>query len=97
MGVPAKKTDRQYTYGEYRQWPEDEAPTVVQPDIVLICDAGKLRRYGCYGGPEWVIKVLSPDTSRKDMLEKLRLYELHGAREYWIGAPGAPHRLPCCR
>ncbi len=24
MGLPARKTDRRYTYGDYRTWPEDE-------------------------------------------------------------------------
>lgn len=149
MGLPAKKLDRHYTYGDYREWPDDErweliegvawnmspapsaahqgvssalhgrvfaflgtggckvfaAPfdvllpdepdqpedqidTVVQPDLSVICDLRKLRSYGCYGAPEWVVEILSPYTSRKDMLEKLTLYERHGVKEYWLVDPG---------
>ncbi len=42
MGEPALKNDRVYTYGDYKIWPEDDVTTVVQPDISIICDKGKL-------------------------------------------------------
>ena len=68
--------------------PDDEVPNVVQPDLVVICDPSKLRAFGCVGAPDWVIEILSPSTSRRDMVEKHALYERHGAKEYWVIDPG---------
>jgi Uma2 family endonuclease len=149
MGLPEKKTDRRYTYGDYRTWPDEErwelingtawnmspapsrkhqkillrltlcignflqygpcevypAPfdvllpdfldqseeditTVVQPDLAVICDEYKLSESGCRGAPDWIIEILSPSTSWKDLKKKRDLYEKHGVREYWIMDPG---------
>ncbi len=65
----------------------DEIDTVVQPDLVVVCDSAKLTRQGCTGAPDFVLEILSPATAFKDMEEKLRLYESHGVREYWILNP----------
>ncbi len=65
----------------------DEIDTVVQPDLVVVCDSAKLTRQGCTGAPDFVLEILSPTTAFKDMEEKLRLYESHGVREYWILNP----------
>ncbi len=67
---------------------EDDVRTVVQPDISVICDRNKLTDKGCTGAPDWIIEILSPYTSKKDMLIKFDLYERHGVREYWIVDPG---------
>jgi Uma2 family endonuclease len=149
MGIPLRKTDKNYTYGDYKNWPEDErweiiegvawnmspapsrkhqglstrfieqilpylkgkgcelyhAPfdvllpkideqdedditTVVQPDISVICDKNKLTDKGCTGAPDWIIEILSPFTSRKDLVIKHNLYQRHGVREYWVVDPG---------
>ena len=66
---------------------ESAITTVVQPDISVICDASKLTDKGCVGPPDWIIEIISPHTSHKDFLEKLKLYEQHGVREYWIVDP----------
>ena len=58
--------------------------TVVQPDLSVICDQSKLDRLGCRGAPDWIIEVLSPSTTLKDMNTKRSLYEQHGVQEYWI-------------
>jgi Uma2 family endonuclease len=68
--------------------PDDEVPNVVQPDLAVICDLSRLRPFGCLGAPDWVIEILSPYTSRRDMAEKRALYERHGVREYWVVDPG---------
>jgi Uma2 family endonuclease len=149
VGLPQRKTDRLYTYGDYRTWADEErwelidgaawamspaanryhqalsvelgrqisnflqgkpfrmyqAPfdvllpesadqdddavtTVVQPDVVVICDRAKLTPAGCTGAPDWIVEILSPRTARKDFELKLHLYERHGVREYWIVDPG---------
>ncbi len=67
---------------------EDDVATVVQPDISVICDKTKLTEKGCTGAPEWLVEILSPYTSRKDMAVKFELYGRHGVQEYWIVDPG---------
>ena len=149
MGIPMRKADRHYTYGDYRKWPEEErweliegvawnmspAPyrvhqktltrmlgtvipflegkecevypvpfdvllleegeleeddvsSVVQPDISVICDTAKLIKKGCTGPPDWIVEITSPFTASRDFIFKLRLYEKHGVREYWMVDPG---------
>jgi len=66
--------------------PED-VDTVVEPDITVVCDTGKLDKYGCKGAPELVIEVLSPSTRRHDRLVKLDLYQRAGVAEYWLVDP----------
>lgn len=66
---------------------ESDFSTVVQPDICVICDLEKLTPQGCTGAPDWVIEILSPSTSSKDLNEKFDLYQHAGVREYWIVQP----------
>jgi Uma2 family endonuclease len=145
MGLPLKKTDRHYTYADYKTWPDDErwelidgvawnmspAPSanhqalsidlssrvftyhrstpcrvfaapfdvllpaqgeededavssVVQPDLVVICDPSKLTPRGCFGPPDWAVEILSPYTALKDLNHKKALYERSGILEYWL-------------
>ena len=67
---------------------DEDIPTVVQPDISVICNRSKLTPMGCTGPPDWIIEILSPYTSRKDMSLKYELYQRHGVREYWVVDPG---------
>ncbi|MBC7964043.1 MAG: Uma2 family endonuclease [Steroidobacteraceae bacterium] len=66
---------------------DSDVTTVVQPDLVVICDEKKLDDRGCRGAPDLVVEILSPSTSRKDIGVKFSLYERHGVREYWIIHP----------
>lgn len=75
---------------------EEELATVVQPDISVICDPGKLDEAGCVGAPDLVVEVLSPSTAYKDQTEKLAAYEKHGVREYWIINPDRGSVLVYC-
>jgi len=61
--------------------------TVVQPDIVVICDRAKLNRAGCAGAPDMVIEILSPSTTSYDMILKYQKYLQAGVREFWIVDP----------
>lgn len=71
---PKKKADKDIT-------------TVVQPDICVVCDASKIDERGCLGSPDWIIEVLSPRTSAKDLSIKFEVYEEAGVREYWVIHP----------
>ena len=64
--------------------------TVVQPDVVLVCDPAKLAN-GRYvdGVPDLAVEVISPATGRRDRLAKRDLYERTGVVDYWIADPEA--------
>ena len=61
--------------------------TVVQPDVMVVCDRSKLINGRVWGAPDLVIEVLSPSTRRKDMFLKGNKYFEAGVREYWIVDP----------
>jgi Uma2 family endonuclease len=65
----------------------DSTETVVQPDILVVCDQGKIKEDGIYGAPDFIAEILSPSTAYKDMSVKLKLYERSGVREYWMVNP----------
>ena len=64
-----------------------EIKTVVQPDICVVCDPLKIDTLGCLGAPDWIIEILSPHTSQKDLREKFDVYEKSGVKEYWVIHP----------
>ncbi|MEQ8187723.1 MAG: Uma2 family endonuclease [Candidatus Eremiobacterota bacterium] len=66
---------------------DDNIYTVVQPDLVVICDNNKISRKGCKGAPDIVIEILSPSTASKDCIRKRELYEKHKVKQYWIIEP----------
>lgn len=66
---------------------DEKTDTVVEPDIVLVCDPQKLDKRGCRGAPDWIIEVLSASTALKDMNLKRDLYEQQGVQEYWLVQP----------
>lgn len=64
-----------------------QSDRIVQPDIVVICDQSKIKERGCFGAPDWIIEILSPHTTKKDLQDKFDLYEESGVQEYWIIEP----------
>ena len=66
---------------------DEDIQTVVQPDIVVICDKSKLDQRGYRGAPALIVEILSPSTSKKDLSEKYDLYERCGVKEYWVVFP----------
>lgn len=66
---------------------DEDIKTVVQPDIVVVCDKSKLDDRGCKGAPDLIIEITSPTTSRLDVKDKFNLYERAGVKEYWIADP----------
>jgi len=66
---------------------DERCTTVVQPDILVVCDPAKLTERNVRGAPDWIIEVLSPATARHDHLTKRALYERAGVREYWLVHP----------
>ena len=58
--------------------------TMVQPDLVILCDQEKLIRRCIFGAPDFVLEVLSDNSRPKDMVKKHAKYYEAGCREYWI-------------
>lgn len=63
---------------------ENKEHTVLQPDIVVVCDASNLTTQGCNGVPDMVVEVLSPGNTEKEMQDKFEVYQEAGVQEYWI-------------
>ena len=61
--------------------------TVVEPDIVVVCDNSKLNDDGCVGAPDLVMEILSKSTLSYDKVVKFNKYLQAGVREYWIIEP----------
>jgi Uma2 family endonuclease len=66
---------------------DETVDSVVQPDLLVVCDPAKLDRRGVRGAPDWIIEVLSPATAVHDQVVKRALYERAGVREYWLVHP----------
>jgi Uma2 family endonuclease len=60
---------------------------VVEPDILVMCDPGKVRPSHIEGPPDLIVEVLSPGTSARDLRPKKALYERSGVREYLVVDP----------
>jgi len=72
---------------DVRLFPEedDSDTTVVQPDIVVICDPSKLSDgKACRGAPDLVIEILSESSVIMDRKVKAEKYLEAGVKEYWI-------------
>lgn len=67
--------------------PDEKVDTVVQPDLIVVCDPAKLDDRGCRGAPDLVVEITSPSTASLDHIRKKALYERHGVREYWLVHP----------
>ena len=66
---------------------DDEVDTVVQADVLILCDPGKLVGRSVRGAPDWLVEVLSPSTARYDRTKKVPVYERAGVREVWLVHP----------
>jgi Uma2 family endonuclease len=61
--------------------------TVVQPDISVVCDPGKIDGKGCIGAPDIVVEILSPSNNEQELKHKYEVYEQSGVKEYWVVFP----------
>lgn len=66
----------------------DTPLTIVQPDLMVICDKSKLDGKRCNGAPDFIIEIVSPSNPSDDYIRKLYYYKTYGVREYWIVDPG---------
>lgn len=61
--------------------------TMVQPDILIVCDKSKITMQCIFGAPDFIAEILSSSTRHKDMTVKLKKYSEAGVREYWMVDP----------
>lgn len=61
--------------------------TIVQPNLMIVCDKDKLDGKRCNGAPDFIIEIVSPGNPADDYIRKLYYYKNAGVREYWIVDP----------
>ena len=68
---------------------DDADDTVVQPDVLVVCDESKFDKdgKGIIGAPDFIIEVLSPSSAKRDLIIKKKLYGEYSVREYWAVDP----------
>ncbi len=66
---------------------DEDVQTVVQPDIVVICDLNKIDSRGCIGSPDLVVEILLPSNNKVEIKKKFDLYEENLIKEYWVIHP----------
>ncbi|HCS89867.1 MAG: Uma2 family endonuclease [Thiohalocapsa sp. PB-PSB1] len=60
---------------------------VVQPDILVVCNAGMITETHIDGAPDLIVEVLSPGSAARDLRQKKALYERADVREYLLIDP----------
>ena len=63
--------------------------TVLQPDLLVVCDKSRLSKGSCDGAPDLVIEIVSPSNTVQELLRKFNYYLDAGVREYWVVNPDA--------
>ena len=63
---------------------DEDQYTVVQPDLMVLCDLKRLRKGRVFGAPDLVVEVVSPGSCQRDYTLKLGKYLAAGVKEYWI-------------
>ena len=61
--------------------------TVVQPDLLVVCDKNKLGKGAVNGAPDLVVEIVSPSNTHSELFLKFQYYLQAGVREYWIVDP----------
>jgi Uma2 family endonuclease len=61
--------------------------TVVQPDLIVVCNRAMVVNGRVRGAPDLVVEVLSPSTGSRDIKQKRRLYQMAGVPQYLVIFP----------
>ena len=61
--------------------------TVVQPDVLVVCNKNQKIYPRIVGAPDFVVEVVSPSNFKMDVVKKRFKYEKAGVREYWMVFP----------
>ena len=66
---------------------DSDDKTMVQPDVLVVCDRNKINKARVVGAPDLIVEVLSEGNWFHDTVRKLAKYRNAGVREYWIVVP----------
>jgi len=66
---------------------DEQINTIVQPDLLVVCDQNKIKEKNIKGAPDFIVEVLSPATAKRDEGIKRDLYQASGVKEYWLVHP----------
>jgi Uma2 family endonuclease len=71
---------------DVRLFPQEDKndDTVMQPDLLVVCDRTKLSKGSCDGPPDLVIEIISSSNTRKELFKKFNYYLDAGVQEYWV-------------
>jgi Uma2 family endonuclease len=74
---------------DVRLFPEEDNSddTVVQPDLLVVCDKDKLGKGAVNGAPDLVIEIISDSDSYPESFAKFHNYLEAKVREYWVIYP----------
>ena len=74
---------------DVRLFPENDFSddTVVQPDLLVVCDRNKLGKGSVNGPPDLIVEIVSPSNTNHEMFLKFQNYLESGVREYWVIDP----------
>lgn len=61
--------------------------TIVQPDVLVLCDTDKYTPARIIGAPDFAVEILSPSSRSKDLFIKMNKYRNAGVREFWVVDP----------
>ncbi|MCL2442835.1 MAG: Uma2 family endonuclease [Treponema sp.] len=61
--------------------------TVVQPDLLVVCDNKKLSKGSVNGAPDLIIEIISPSNTHSGLFYKFQHYLKAEVREYWVIDP----------
>ena len=61
--------------------------TVLQPDLIVVCNPAIIVNGRVRGAPDLVVEVLSPSTAARDKKQKRRLYQAAGVQQYLVIDP----------
>lgn len=66
---------------------DNDDRTMVQPDLIIVCNPDMIKSWGIEGAPDFVLEVVSPSSISRDYIKKACKYQEAGVREYWIVDP----------
>ena len=87
MYVKKKKGDCRVFHAPFDVKLSDDPLTIVQPDIMIVCNRDMLDGKRCNGAPDFIIEIVSASNLADDYIRKLYYYQKFGVREYWIVDP----------
>ena len=74
---------------DVRLFPKEDKSdnTVVQPDILIVCDNEKIGKNSVNGSPDLVIEIVSPSNTHSELFYKFQYYLEAKVKEYWVIDP----------